>query len=260
MLILRIVVSLFYPITNLMNLSEAKILITGASSGIGADTARLLIQKGAKVAITGRNLAKLEATAKEIGAVAIQADVCDENQVIAMTQTAIEKLGGLNVLINNAGYGYAAPLQNIDAEAFQKVFQTNVLGATISAREAAKYFIDKQYGNIINIASTAALKGAANLSPYNATKFALRGMTEAWRDELRKHNIRVMLVNPSEVMTDFISNMQTAQGQIEKTYTDNEKASKLRGQEIAHTIASLLEMDDRGFITEATVFATNPKN
>jgi 3-oxoacyl-[acyl-carrier protein] reductase len=243
-----------------MNLSEAKILITGASSGIGAETARLLIQKGAKVAITGRNLEKLKATAKEIGAIAIQADVCEESQVIEMTKTAIEKLGGLNVLINNAGYGYAAPVVKIDVEEFQKVFQTNVLGAALCAREAAQYFTNQKYGNIINIASTAALKGAANLSPYNATKFALRGMTESWRDELRKHNIRVMLVNPSEVMTDFIANMHTAQGSMEKTYSENEKATKLRGEEIAHTIASLLEMDDRGFITEATVFATNPQN
>lgn len=243
-----------------MNLTEAKVLITGASGGIGAAIAELLISKGAKVAITGRNLAKLEAKAAEIGAVAIQADVCEEAQVIRMTETAIAKLGGLNVLINNAGYGYAAPLVNINPEDFQKVFQTNVIGATMAAREAAKYFIAQKYGNIINIASTAALKGAANLSPYNATKFALRGMTESWRDELRKHNIRVMLVNPSEVMSDFISNMQTPQGNIEKQYSANEKASKLRGIEIAHTIASLLSMDDRGFITEATVFATNPQN
>lgn len=243
-----------------MNLTEAKVLITGASGGIGAAIAELLINKGAKVAITGRNLAKLEAKAAEIGAVAIQADVCEEAQVIRMTETAIAQLGGLNVLINNAGYGYAAPLVNINPEDFQKVFQTNVIGATMAAREAAKYFIAQKYGNIINIASTAALKGAANLSPYNATKFALRGMTESWRDELRKHNIRVMLVNPSEVMSDFISNMQTPQGNIEKQYSANEKASKLRGIEIAHTIASLLSMDDRGFITEATVFATNPQN
>ncbi len=243
-----------------MNLAEAKVLITGASGGIGAAIAELLISKGAKVAITGRNLEKLNAKAKEIGAIAIQADVCEEAQVMSMTETAIAKLGGLNVLINNAGYGYAAPLVNINPTDFQKVFQTNVIGATLSAREAAKHFIAQKYGNIINIASTAALKGAANLSPYNATKFALRGMTESWRDELRKHNIRVMLVNPSEVMSDFISNMQTPQGNIEKQYSENEKATKLRGLEIAHTIASLLAMDDRGFITEATVFATNPQN
>ena len=91
----------------------------------------------------------------------------------------------------------------MDRASFDAVFATNVTGAMLMGREAAKIFIKRNRGNIINISSTAGLRGAANGTAYYASKFALRGMTECWRAELRKHNIRVMLVNPSEVLTNF---------------------------------------------------------
>lgn len=242
-----------------MNLSNAKVLITGGSSGIGAETARLFVSKGAKVAIAGRNGARLQAVATETGAVPIIADVTDPSDVARMTEETIAALGGYNVLINNAGYGYMAPLADIDPAQFEAVWRTNVYGAMLSAQAAARYFIAQKTGNIINIASTAGLNGSASVSPYNATKFALRGMTEGWRQELRPHNIRVTLINPSEVMTEFANNRTSNQGAAEKTYTAAEQATKLRASEIAHAIASVLEMDDRGFVTELTVFATNPQ-
>ena len=117
------------------------------------------------------------------------------------------------------------------------------------AREAAKHFIQRNRGNIVNIASTAGLRGAPNGTAYYASKFALRGMTECWRAELRKHNIRVMLVNPSEVITNFAATAG---------FPQKANDSKLRGEEIAHAVKAILEMDDRGFTTELSVFATNP--
>jgi len=119
------------------------------------------------------------------------------------------------------------------------------------AREAAKHFIKRNRGNIINIASTAALRGAPNGTAYYASKFALRGMTECWRGELRKHNIRVMLVNPSEVLTNFAATAG---------FPQKASGGKLRGDEIAHAVKAILEMDDRGFTVEMSVFATNPED
>jgi 3-oxoacyl-[acyl-carrier protein] reductase len=243
-----------------MNLKQAKVLITGGNSGIGMATAAALKEAGAQVVIAGRDETKLKAAAETLQVQYVTADVTIEADVVNMITAANKKLGGLNVLINNAGYGYVAPLTEIDPVQFEQVWRTNVYGAMLVAKEAAKIFVANNYGCIINIASTAALKGGANYSPYNATKFALRGMTEAWRDELRPHNIRVMLVNPSEVMTNFATNLLNKDGlSNEKKYTVNEQVSKLRAEEIAAVLKSLIQLDDRTLVTETTVFATNPK-
>ncbi len=241
-----------------MNIKDAKVLITGGNSGIGKATAKLLKEKGAQVVISGRNEATLRQTAKELDIDYLKTDVTKESQVKQMVQEAENKMNGLNVLINNAGYGYISKLVDIEADKFTDQFKTNILGAALCAKESAKHFVAQDYGNIINIGSTSSLKGSPTASPYVATKFALRGMTESWRNELRPHNIRVMQVNPSEVMTNFSDN-RVDTNTNQKQYTEAEQQTKLRGEEIAHTIASLLEMDDRGFITEATIFATNPK-
>jgi 3-oxoacyl-[acyl-carrier protein] reductase len=142
-------------------------------------------------------------------------------------------------------------LTQIDTKKFNDVLMTNITGAMFCGRESAKYFTEKNYGNIINIASSAGKNGFANGTPYCATKFALRGMTECWRAELRKHNIRVMLVNPSEVQTYFGINA----GGKKKDHNP----TKLEGYHIAHLIKSMLELDDVGFIPEAGVWATNPQ-
>jgi 3-oxoacyl-[acyl-carrier protein] reductase len=234
-----------------MTIQNAKVLVTGGSAGIGYETAQLLISKGAKVAICGRKKDVLEKAAKELGATAIVADVSNEADVIRMVEEAEAALGGLNVLINNAGFGTFAPLVETKASDFERVLATNVIGAMLCARESAKIFIGQSYGNIINISSTAGRAGFAGGTVYTASKFAVSAMTESWRAELRKHNIRVMQVNPSEVQTDFFI---TAGGEPRPF---NE--TKLQATEIAQTILCMLEMNDRGFITEATVFATNPK-
>src|SRR5438045_9553953 len=101
-----------------MNLNDAKVLVTGGSSGIGLETARLLINKGAKVAICGRDERKLKAAAESISALPVRADVSVEADVIALVNQVISALGDYNVLINNAGYGYFAPLMEIELEDF----------------------------------------------------------------------------------------------------------------------------------------------
>jgi 3-oxoacyl-[acyl-carrier protein] reductase len=234
-----------------MNIKDAKVLVTGGSSGIGYEIAHRLKLAGAEVTICGRNAESLFKASTELGVNRIQADVSVEADVIRCVQTAREIMDGLNVLINNAGYGIFSPLVNLDIEKMDAMMATNVRGLVLMGREAAKIFTAQNYGNIINLSSTAGLSGFAAGTAYVASKFAVKGITECWRAELRKHNIRVMLINPSEVQTNFIQNS----GRDEKAYNP----SKLEAQEIAHLALSMLQMRDVGFITEATVFATNPK-
>jgi 3-oxoacyl-[acyl-carrier protein] reductase len=234
-----------------MNLKNAVALITGGSSGIGRAVAQSLAASGARVAITGRDKTRLATAAKELGVHGIHADVAVEADVERTYREVIQQFGDLDILVNNAGSGFFKNLVDIGRKEFEDVFATNVTGAMLMAREASKIFIKRQKGNIVNIASTAGLRGAPKGTAYYASKFALRGMTECWRGELRQHNIRVFLVNPSEVLTNFFQ----AAGMTQK-----ENATKLRGEDIAYVVKAMLEMDDRGFAPEVSIFATNPKD
>ena len=237
-----------------MNLQNATVLVTGGTSGIGRGVARVLTQAGAKVAVTGRDDARLLEVARELGVLAVKADVSSEAEVERTYSEVLGAFGHLDVLVNNAGAGSFAPLVDMALEEFESIISTNVTGAMLMARAAARHFVKRRSGNIINIGSTAALRGAPNGTAYYASKFALRGMTECWRAELRPSNVRVILINPSEVITEFAAHA----GQPQRTAPDN--PTKLRVDEIAHAVKSSLEMDDRGFVTELTVFATNPKD
>lgn len=233
-----------------MDLKKAAVLVTGASCGIGFETARLLRQRGARVAICARHKESLESAARQIDAFPIVADVGKEDDVITMVREVIKEFDDYNVLINNAGFGAFTPLLDLTGEEFFRVWQTNVLGAMLAARESAKHFVGRDYGNIVNISSTAGHRGFANGSAYCASKFALNALTECWRAELRKNNVRVMQVNPSEVQTSF--------GAGESKSVKGENPSKLQASDIAEVIVGMLEIEDRGFVTESTIWATNP--
>ena len=234
-----------------MDLNDAKVLVTGGSLGIGRETARQLVEHGAEVCISARNNERLEKAAEQIGATPIQADVSVEDDVITMVDQAKEAMNGYNVLINNAAYGGFAKLVDIETEEFQDMIQTNLVGAMMSGRESAKVFVEQDYGNIINISSSAGKKGFSHGSMYCATKFGLGGMTECWRAELRPHNVRVMQINPSEVQTHFAQNAGFDKREFNET--------KLVASDIAETIVGMLQLPDRGFITETSVWATNPQ-
>ena len=236
-----------------MDLKNAAVLVTGGSCGIGLEAARVLRSQGARVAICARHNDPLEAAAKEIGALPIVADVSKEDDVQRLIGAVVKEYSDYNVLINNAGFGAFTSLVDLTAEEFFKVWQTNVLGAMLVARESAKYFVGRSYGNIVNISSTAGQRGFANGSSYCSSKFALHALTECWRAELRQHNIRVMQVNPSEVITSF------GEEQSSPTPVKPDNLTKLHASDIAQLIASMLAIEDRGFVTESTIWATNPK-
>lgn len=232
-----------------MELSTAKVIVTGGSSGIGYETAKLLRQQGAAVVICGRNEENIQKAAKEIGVLGIRADVSVAADVDRLFAFAIGQLGGLNVLVNNAGIGFMGSLVETSAADFTRIWETNTRSTFLCGQQAAQYFIGQQTGNIINISSMGAVNGFANGSAYVASKAAISGLTMCWRAELRKHNIRVMQVNPSEVVTNFLA---------EAGYKPVNAERKLKGVEIAQVICSLLSVNDVGFVPEINVWATNP--
>lgn len=233
-----------------MNLNNSKVLITGGSSGIGKETAKQFIAKGAKVVITGRDESKLMHVATEIGAIPLLFDISNLKSIPQKAKEALFLLEGrVDVLINNAGIGIFPLLGDITEADLFAVYNTNVFGLALLTQELISTFKAQQSGNIINIGSTASVKGFASGSVYAASKFAVRGMTQSWQAELRKENIRVSLINPSEVTTAFADETRKER---------NEESNKLGAEEIAKTIISTVEMRDKGFIPEVTVWATNP--
>ncbi len=229
-----------------MKLQDARILVTGASAGIGAAIAQAAIERGARLVLNGRDGARLDAMAKRLRAEAVRGDVGYDAQRIVSEATA--KLGGLDVLVNNAGWGHRMSLAELDPETFEQMWRTNVLGAAMMAREALPHFEANGRGAIVNIASTASQRGYAGGSAYASTKFGLSALSQCWQAELRPKNVRVIQINPSEVQTGFGGR-------------DPERAldpKKLLSEDVAHATLAALEMDDRGFIPELTIHATNP--
>ena len=187
--------------------------------------------------------------AQEIGALAIPADVSKQEDIDKTVSSTLKFYGKIDGLINNAGHGWVKAMHEVTWEDFEEIYRVNVFGAAMMGQAVAKIFMEQRSGNIVNLASTAALKGYAKGSVYSSSKFALRGLTQCWQAELRHYNVRVFGVNPSEVTTAF-----NQPGRKERDEVDN----KLRSEEIAHAIVSALEMDDRGYIPELSVHATNP--
>ena len=157
-----------------MNLKNASALVTGGSSGIGHAIAQSLIAAGARVAITGRHQARLAQAAQELGAHPVHADVSKEADVQRTMHEVLAKFGDLDILVNNAGVGVFKPLVEMDLASFERIFATDVTGAMLMAREAARHFIGRKSGNIVNIGSTASHRGAPNGTAHYAAKSAAR--------------------------------------------------------------------------------------
>ena len=233
-----------------MNLKGKHILLTGGSLGIGKETAKILVEKGAKVLITGRSAQRLEEAAKYSGAQTQVFDISDHENISDMAQQCIEALHGkVDALINNAGIGTFQKIEDVTFSDFEQIFNTNVFGLALLSKSIISVMKQQKCGTIINIGSSASVKGFARGSVYAASKFAVRALTQCWQAELRPFNIRVSQLNPSEVTTAFYNEERKERATVQ---------NKLSPNEIAHSILSILEMEDKGFITELNVWATNP--
>ncbi|MEE2954265.1 MAG: SDR family oxidoreductase [Bacteroidota bacterium] len=235
-----------------MNLKGKNIILTGGSLGIGKEATKELMKKGANVLITGRSQERLIKVSKDVDAKFIEFDIGDVDNIGLNARKCIEILDGrVDVLINNAGIGVRKSIEELNINDFLDVFNVNVFGLSLFTKEIIPLMKKQNNGTIINIGSTASLKGYKNGSIYASSKFAVRCLTQCWQAELRPCNIRVCQINPSEVTTAFGNPKRKEREQV---------YNKLTPKEISHAIISAIEMDDRGLINELNVWATNPFN
>jgi 3-oxoacyl-[acyl-carrier protein] reductase len=227
-------------------MQPARFLVTGGSQGIGAAIVTMARNAGHQVVFTGRQAPLIEALSQHSGAHGIAADVgvpADNARTVEVCQ---QHMGGVDVLINNAGYGYRAEIGEIDLQQMKAMFDTNVFGLVDLTNRIVPQMKARGSGDIVNIASTSGMKGAATATPYAASKWAVRGISQCWQAELRPHGIRVISLCPSEVQTNFGGR------------TGRNNPNKLYADDIAATIMSALDMPRRALWPELAVFANNP--
>ncbi len=194
-----------------MRLRDRTVIVTGASSGIGRETARLFARAGANVVLASRNAERLARVADELRAyrgrsLVVPTDVTDREAVEAMVKTAAEEFGSVDILLNNAGLGLYAPLSDGSMENVRHLFEVNVFGPLNCIRAAAPYMKQQRRGQVINVSSLAGKIAAPYEGAYAATKFALTAISDALRLELFDYGITVITVYPGPVQTSFGEN------------------------------------------------------
>ena len=225
---------------------SSRFLITGGSQGIGAAIVDLARAAGHAVVFTGRNDQFIETVARKTGAHGLRADVSVGDDNARTVDLCKERMGGIDVLVNNAAYGYRAEIGALDVDAMKKMFDTNVFGLVDITNRVVPLMKSQASGDIVNIASTSGMKGAATATPYGASKWAVRGISQCWQAELRPHGIRVVCVCPSEVQTNFGGN------------AGRNNPNKLFAEDIGATVMAALSMPRRALWPELAVFANNP--
>ena len=223
-----------------------RFLITGGSQGIGAAIVTQARDAGHQVVFTGRQDAQIAAVAKATSAHGIKADVAVDADNARTVEACLSVMGGIDVLINNAGIGYNAEIGALDITAMRQLFGINVFGMVDLTNRVAPLMKAQGSGDIVNLASTSVTKGAKGGTAYSGSKWAVRGISQCWQAELRPHGIRVVCICPSEVQTNWMGK------------TGRHNPNKLYAGDIAATIMAGLNMPRRVLWTELAIFANNP--
>jgi NADP-dependent 3-hydroxy acid dehydrogenase YdfG len=191
------------------NIAGKIVVITGASSGLGAATARLLCAEGASVVLGARRVERLQSLTDELTgkggkALAVVTDVTDRHQVQKLVDVAVETYGRIDVMLNNAGLMPHSPLERLKVEDWEQMIDVNIKGVLYGIAAALPYMKEQKSGHFINVSSVAGHKVRAGGAVYAATKHAVRVISEGLRMEVKPYNIRTTVISPGALNTELI--------------------------------------------------------
>ncbi|SUO93962.1 Uncharacterized oxidoreductase SAV2478 [Suttonella ornithocola] len=242
------------------NIQDKVILITGASSGIGEETARHLAKRGAKLVLGARRLERLEKLAADIQAeggqaIAVQMDVSKREDVEKFAQAALAAFGRIDVMINNAGIMPGAVMSALKVDEWDKMIDVNIKGVLYGIAAVLPTMLAQNSGHIINLSSIAGLKvSAGGGTVYSATKFAVKAISEGLREEMSAHNIRVTTLYPGAVDSElkYSSSDPESRERVAKFY----EALQIPASSIARAMVYAIEQPEEVGINEITVRPT----
>ena len=212
-------------------------LITGCSTGFGRELAKILLETGYRVAVTARDAAKIAdivAPAPENG-LALTLNVDDAAQIEAAVAATMARFGRIDVLVNNAGYGYLAAVEEGEDSEIRAMFETNVFGLAAMCRAVLPMMRAQNSGTIVNISSMGGVCGFPGIGYYNATKFAVEGLSEAMAKELAPLGVKVLIVEPGPFRTDWAGRSLKVPKQAIEAYAETAVARRKATQAYSGT-------------------------
>ncbi len=236
-----------------MNLKDKVAVVTGGTKGIGRGIAEALAQAGALVSISGRIAEEVRQTASDLdtlgggNVVGFACDVRDHSQVKSFLEQTVTHLGGLDIVINNAGIGIFDSVENLAPEDFRAVLETNLFGVYYVCHEAIPLLKKRGGGYIINISSLAGVNAHPRMAAYNASKFGLNGFSEALMQEVRHDGIKVSYIMPGSVNTEFGGDAPS-----------EDKSWQLQPGDIARVVLDLLNHDERSLPSRVEIRPSKP--
>ncbi len=239
-----------------MALQGTTALVTGAGKGIGRAVAHALARAGASVGLVARTTTQLEQVVAELRDLipdarvrAVTADVADRAAVEGAIAQIEAELGGVDVLVNNAGIAEFGTVLDMEPEVWERIYQVNVLGTLHATRAVLPGMIARRRGDIVNVASTAGEKGAATTAAYAASKAAMLRLTESLAAEVRKHDVRVTALLPSTVNTELAAGVGLKIGPAERM---------MQAEDVAALVMGVLQLPPRVFVRDVALLTTNP--
>jgi 3-oxoacyl-[acyl-carrier protein] reductase len=229
-------------------------LVTGAGKGIGKAIAIALANEGVQVGLIARTDKDLQSVAEAIKKIGVKvetatADVSDINAINKAVDSIQSTLGPIDILINNAGTAAFGKFLELEPKVWEQQVRVNLFGVYYTTRAVLPQMIERKTGDIVNISSTAGLKGAPITSAYSASKFGVMGLTDSLMQEVRKHNIRVTAMAPSTVVTDLA---------ISANLINNNEDRVMHPEDFAELIIAQLKLNRRVFVKESSIYSTNP--